>query len=98
MMMRLNVIGKFVLIALALTALLCVPCASSVMAQCAMCKAAITSGSGGAAFAKSFNTAILVLLAPPVTIFCSIFVVAYRHRKSQKDRTAEEEFDGEQQQ
>jgi heme/copper-type cytochrome/quinol oxidase subunit 2 len=31
--------------------------------------------------ARTMNLAILVLLVPPVSIFCTIFVVAYRRRK-----------------
>jgi uncharacterized membrane protein len=96
MNMRLSRIYKLILIVSALLALMCVPCVQTVMAQCAMCRAAVAGGSNGAAFAKSFNTAILVLLAPPVTIFCSIFIVAYRHRKSRQDSTPEENFDDEQ--
>jgi hypothetical protein len=96
-MMKANGSLKFVLIALAVLAALCVPWGSSVMAQCAMCRAGIAGGSNGAAFTKSFNTAVLVLLAPPVTIFCSIFVVAYKHRKSRQEamREEEESFDDE---
>lgn len=46
-------------------------------AQCALCKTAVS----GAKMARSLNLGILVLLVPPVTIFCSIFVVAYKQRK-----------------
>jgi hypothetical protein len=31
---------------------------------------------------RNFNIGVLVLLVPPVSIFCTIFVVAVRHRKS----------------
>jgi hypothetical protein len=48
------------------------------LAQCAMCRA---SFGGNPAFARNLNLGVLVLLAPPVSIFCAIFVVAYRHRK-----------------
>ena len=30
---------------------------------------------------RNLNLAVLVLLAPPVSIFCTIFFIAYRHRK-----------------
>lgn len=48
-------------------------------AQCSMCKAVLSSARD-AKFVKNFNLAILVLLVPPVTIFCSIFVVLRRHK------------------
>jgi heme/copper-type cytochrome/quinol oxidase subunit 2 len=50
---------------------------STAFAQCAMCKAA-AAASGNSAL----NTAILVLLIPPVVIFCAIFIVAYRMRNT----------------
>ena len=43
-------------------------------AQCAMCRASL-SGSNNATFIRNLNIGVLVLLVPPVTIFCSIFVV-----------------------
>ena len=48
-------------------------------AQCSMCRAAL-SGSNNARFLKYFNIGVLVLLIPPVTIFCSIFILLRRHR------------------
>lgn len=56
-------------------------CSTSVFAQCAMCRASF-GGSSGAAMAKSLNQGIIVLLIPPVTIFCAIFIVAIKYRKS----------------
>ena len=47
-------------------------------AQCSMCRAAL-SGAANARFQQSFNTAILVLLLPPVSIFCSIFIILRKH-------------------
>ena len=55
-------------------------------AQCALCKRAVEGG-GGAQFARPLNLAILILLVPPVTIFCSIFVVAYKHRKGRDENS-----------
>jgi len=52
---------------------------SPVAAQCSMCKAVLSS-SNNARFIRNFNIGVLVLLLPPVTIFCSIFVVLKRHR------------------
>ena len=48
-------------------------------AQCAMCKASLAGSSNGK-FIRNFNIGVLVLLVPPVTIFCSIFEILRRHR------------------
>lgn len=53
--------------------------ANPAFAQCVMCRASIGSNSS---FIKNFNIGVLVLLVPPVTMFCTIFVVAMRHRRS----------------
>ena len=52
------------------------------LAQCAMCRASL-AGSNNAYFIKNFNIGVLVLLVPPVSIFCTIFIVAFRYRKSE---------------
>ena len=49
-------------------------------AQCSMCRAAI-SGSNNDKFVKGLNTGVLVLLLPPVSIFCSIFYILRKHNK-----------------
>lgn len=48
-------------------------------AQCAMCRAAL-SGSSNARFLRYFNIGVLVLLIPPVTIFCSIFILLRKYK------------------
>jgi len=48
-------------------------------AQCSMCRTALTSASNPK-FIRNFNIGVLVLLAPPVAIFCSIFVVLKKYR------------------
>ena len=48
-------------------------------AQCAMCRAALTSATDSR-FIHNFNIGVLVLLVPPATIFCSIFIVLKRYR------------------
>jgi len=48
-------------------------------AQCSMCRAAL-NGSNNARFIRNLNLGVLVLLIPPVTIFCSIFILLRRHR------------------
>ena len=47
-------------------------------AQCSMCRAALTSANER--FMRNFNIGVLVLLVPPVTIFCSIFIVLKKYR------------------
>ena len=69
--------GLVLLAAMAIVVLLIFD--TSVFAQCAMCKASL-AGSNNTFFIRSFNIAILVLLVPPVTIFCSIFVVLKRYK------------------
>ncbi len=56
---------------------------SSGLAQCAMCRASL-AGSNNAFFIRNFNIGVLVLLTPPVTIFCTIFVVLKRHGAAPK--------------
>ncbi|MDX6694256.1 MAG: hypothetical protein QOF02_1859 [Blastocatellia bacterium] len=63
--------------ALLMLALLSLPAS----AQCAMCRAAF-DGSSGAVMAKSLNRGIIILLIPPVAIFCAIFITAYKYRKA----------------
>ena len=52
---------------------------SATEAQCSMCRAALTSSSD-ARLIRNFNLGVLVLLVPPVSIFCSIFIILKRHR------------------
>src|SRR5215210_4632550 len=54
----------------------------SVLAQCAMCRAAIGNSAEAAAAANGMNLAVLVLLIPPVGLFCAFFIVAYRYRQA----------------
>ncbi len=54
-------------------------CFDSTLAQCVMCRASIGNNSS---FIRNFNIGVVVLLVPPVSIFCTIFVIALRHRKS----------------
>lgn len=48
-------------------------------AQCSMCRASLTSVTNSR-FIRNFNIGVLVLLLPPVSIFCSIFVVLRKYR------------------
>lgn len=69
-------------VALALAAVLAIE--SSGFAQCGMCKTAL-AGSSNALFIRNFNIGVLVLLIPPVTIFCSIFIALKRYKTSEEE-------------
>ncbi len=56
------------------------------VAQCSMCRASL-AGSNNPFFIRNFNIAVLVLLTPPVAIFCSIFVVLRRHSTPETNAT-----------
>jgi hypothetical protein len=58
------------------------------LAQCGMCRTAL-AGSNNALFIRNFNIGVLVLLIPPVTIFCSIFIVLKRSKKADDDQELE---------
>jgi len=68
----------FVVMAICVAALLALS-ADSVLGQCVMCRASI---GGNSMFARNLNIGVLVLLVPPVSIFCAIFVLAFRQRRS----------------
>jgi len=55
--------------------------ASPAFGQCSMCRASL-AGSTNNAFIRNFNLGVLVLLLPPVSIFCGIFVALRRHNKN----------------
>ena len=50
-------------------------------AQCSMCRASLTNVTNSR-FIRNFNIGVLVLLLPPVSIFCSIFVVLRKYRNT----------------
>jgi hypothetical protein len=54
---------------------------STALAQCAMCRTGVASSPEAAKLAESLNLAIIVLLIPPVLIFCGIFYAVLRQRK-----------------
>ncbi len=47
-------------------------------AQCSMCRASLTSVTNSR-FIRNFNIGVLVLLIPPGSIFCSIFIVLKKY-------------------
>jgi hypothetical protein len=73
-MMRSNLIRTFVLVVMAGVCLILL--SGDAAAQCAMCRSSVSQ-----AFAKNLNIAVIVLLAPPVTIFSAIFYIAFKNRK-----------------
>lgn len=72
-----NVVVSFVF-AVIVICLWCMPA----LAQCPLCKLAVENSTQGKAIGRGLNTGILVLLVPPVTVFCSIFFLAIKHRRA----------------
>jgi hypothetical protein len=50
-----------------------------------MCRAAVGNSAEAAAAASGMNLAVLVLLIPPVALFCAFFFVAYKYRKAPEE-------------
>lgn len=55
-------------------------CAPEALAQCAMCKTALTNSPEGRAIGADFNRAILVMIAAPYLVLSAIAVTFFRHR------------------
>jgi len=70
---------RHTLLLVALAAIVLLVLAFDANAQCSMCKAVLT-GSNNGRFIRNFNIGVLVLLLPPVSIFCSIFIILRKHR------------------
>jgi len=70
--MRLIVTTATALAAVALLLML----STDAAAQCALCRSSVPQ-----ALARNLNIGVIVLLAPPVTIFSAIFYIAFRNRK-----------------
>jgi len=58
---------------------------TDVLAQCAMCKA--SASNLDSISARQLNISTLILLCPPIAIFCAIFIVAYKHRNPPDDES-----------
>jgi hypothetical protein len=83
-------LSLYKLVLLSIAAAMVLLLSVGVTAQCSMCRAAL-AGSNNAFFIRNFNIGVLVLLVPPVTMFCSIFVVLKRyHRDDQQQLDAKE--------
>ena len=52
----------------------------TVLAQCGMCRSALAGAPEAAKLSARLNFAVLVLLVPPVLIFCGIFYAALKTR------------------
>lgn len=57
------------------------------LAQCPLCRAGLMNAGDKTAY--TMNLAIVVLLIPPVSIFCTIFAVAYRKLKREGEDDTE---------
>jgi uncharacterized BrkB/YihY/UPF0761 family membrane protein len=64
------------------------------MAQCAMCKNAVTGSPEATRLSQNLNFAIIVLLIPPVLIFCGFFFVLFRQMRKSKESAPHAESDG----
>ncbi len=69
---------------LALALLACAAVALPSLAQCAMCRTALTQSPEGRAMASSLNRAILVLMAAPYAVFGTGVLWFFRHRRAQR--------------
>jgi hypothetical protein len=56
-------------------------------AQCSLCRSALAGTPEAARLSARLNLAVLVLLIPPVLIFCGIFYAVFRQRKSREGKT-----------
>ncbi|HEU4434790.1 MAG TPA: hypothetical protein VFR51_15500 [Pyrinomonadaceae bacterium] len=75
-----NLLGwRSLLLVILATAVVLLFTGIDVEAQCSMCRAALTNSSN-ARLVRGLNLGVLVLLVPPVTIFCSIFILLRRYR------------------
>ncbi|HZE69054.1 MAG TPA: hypothetical protein VE135_05960 [Pyrinomonadaceae bacterium] len=75
-------LNYLILIAVAIAVVLLLPLA--VEAQCSMCRAVLSNSN--AKFIRNLNLGVLVLLVPPVSMFCTIFIVLRRHSKEVASR------------
>jgi len=57
-------------------------------AQCSMCRASLTSVTNSR-FIRNFNIGVLVLLVPPVSIFCSIFIAMKRFKAADERKSTQ---------
>ena len=83
--------GKhFILLSVAMVVLVLI--STSALGQCSMCRTSL-AGSNNAFFIRNFNIGVLVLLIPPVTIFCSIFIALKRYKNGTGAESRESRVD-----
>ena len=63
-----------------------------VPAQCSLCRSALAGAPEAAKLSARLNIAVLVLLIPPVAIFCGIFYAVFRQRKPSEGRAGAQEL------
>lgn len=88
--MSIHRIGKLIFVA-TVVAVMLMSFQAIGIAQCSMCRASL-AGSANAAFIKQFNLGVLVLLVPPVAMFCSFFFIL--RRASVADEAVKSEKEG----
>jgi hypothetical protein len=76
-----NLSWRRVLVLVAFAAVVLLLANTYAEAQCSMCRASLTSVTNSR-FIRNFNIGVLVLLIPPVSIFCSIFIVLRKYRNA----------------
>ncbi|HYY58533.1 MAG TPA: hypothetical protein VE842_14465 [Pyrinomonadaceae bacterium] len=64
------------------------------LAQCAMCRAAAGNSVEASSMTGSMNLAVLVLIIPPVALFCSFIFLLYRYRKAPSEFLASDLVEG----
>lgn len=74
MNLRSHMLGTLLVICAVVAVLLF---STSAAGQCSMCRTALAGSNS--AFVRNFNIGVLVLLVPPVTIFCGIFFALKRN-------------------
>ncbi|HYG80762.1 MAG TPA: hypothetical protein VD861_10260 [Pyrinomonadaceae bacterium] len=62
-----------------------------VSAQCALCRSALAGAPEAARLSARLNLAVVVLLIPPVAIFCGIFYAVFRQRKPRDESEGADE-------
>ncbi len=82
MIMAQRHLSQLVWCALLLTCALCLFCVPA-SAQCAMCKA--TASGLDSTAARHMNIAVVMMVSPPVTIFCAFLYLTYKHRRPPGD-------------
>jgi hypothetical protein len=76
----------WVVVAACAAAALLLAAGQTVSAQCSLCRSALAGAPEAAKLSERLNLAIIVLLIPPVAIFCGIFYAIFRGKHGAKTR------------